>query len=421
MELKAGTINQAEAKKKELAAEETLWKAIGDAREVYDSPKLKEAQEKVEGKIIELGPQVESAVAAQKAAEQSARQLKQAQKRLADAQNELADAQASGDLKKIYAAEKKVEQAQVQVDARTGNAGGVAVPVNLTMSNLEAFKGHIQEEMAKTNLADPMMKTFEENMSDATAISNIMQTAIQNGIDTAQFDTSGLMQKLLNGEDISDDTIQAYVDELNAKLMEKFDESEWPNVLITFDADTKKIVNAAKQQQKDAQTMAKDWQAAGTAINAVGQAMSQIEDPAAKVLGTIAQAVATMALSYAQAAASPAVTSTGWGWIAFAATGVATMLSSIAAIKNATSGGFANGGIVPGNSFSGDNLRTSDYGINSGELILNRAQQGNLAAQLEAPGIGGVESQPFITGELLYLGMNNYLRRSGRGEIVTSR
>ena len=146
--------------------------------------------------------------------------------------------------------------------------------------------------------------------------------------------------------------------------------------------------------------------------------MQQIEDPAAKVLGTIAQAVATMALSYAQAAASPAVTSTGWGWIAFAATGVATMLSSIAAIKNATSG-FAEGGIVPGNSFSGDNLRTSDYGINSGELILNRAQQGILASALQ----GGNQQQmiePYVSGEYIWLGLNNYLKRAGYGEIVTS-
>ena len=48
----------------------------------------------------------------------------------------------------------------------------------------------------------------------------------------------------MNGE-INDDVMQQYVDELNAKLMEKFDETEWPNVLITFDADTKNIVNAA--------------------------------------------------------------------------------------------------------------------------------------------------------------------------------
>ena len=168
---------------------------------------------------------------------------------------------------------------------------------------------------------------------------------------------------------------------------------------------------------KDAKEMNKNWQAAASAIQAVGSAMTAIEDPAAKVLGTIAQAVATMALSYAEAAHSKTVTGTGWGWIAFAATGLATMLSSIAAIKSATKG-FANGGIVPGGSFSGDNLRTSDYGVNSGELILNRAQQDNIAAQLQGGGMQNLNLTATVTGEQLRLALNNTGRRTGNGEYL---
>jgi hypothetical protein len=168
---------------------------------------------------------------------------------------------------------------------------------------------------------------------------------------------------------------------------------------------------------KDAKEMSKDWQKAASAIQAVGSAMTAIEDPAAKVLGTIAQAVATMALSYSQA--SLATSNEGWGWIAFAATGLTTMLSSIAAIKSATKG-FANGGIVPGNSFSGDNLRTSDIGVNlnSGELILNKAQQDTIASQLENQQVATM--QPYVDGEKIFLGMNNTSQRMGRGEIVTT-
>lgn len=54
-------------------------------------------------------------------------------------------------------------------------------------------------------------------------------------------------------------------------------------------------------------------------------------------------------------------------------------------IKNQVSkiGNFANGGVIPGNSFSGDRLLA---GVNSGELILNLAQQKNLVGALSNNG-----------------------------------
>ena len=173
--------------------------------------------------------------------------------------------------------------------------------------------------------------------------------------------------------------------------------------------------------KKQAAEMGENWKAAASAIQAVGSAMESIEDPAAKVMGTIAQAIATMALSYAQASSMAAQNpaNAGWGWIAFAAAGLATMVSSIAAIKEATAGAYAEGGIIPGNSFSGDKLTAS---VNSGELILNRAQQGVIAGALTEGSSGrSVSSQPYVSGEQIYLGLNNYLRRSNRGELVTSR
>ena len=305
----------------------------------------------------------------------------------------------------------------------TGYAGSVKSKVDaatvdmamgpLNLDSVNAYIATMKSALKDADLGSDLYNSLTEKLNDASTMTAVLQQAIASGVQGVDLTSAAdeMKRKLLEG-DITDEAWQEFIDKLNEKI-------ENEDLKLVFDVDSKSIETVAKQQQKDAKAMAKDWQAAGTAIQAVGNAMQQIEDPAAKVLGTIAQAVATMALSYAQAAASPAVTSTGWGWIAFAATGVATMLSSIAAIKNATSGGFANGGIVPGNSFSGDNLRTSDYGINSGELILNKAQQNNLAMALEDRG-GVGESQPYILGEQIYLGLQAYLMRSGMGEIVTS-
>jgi hypothetical protein len=166
-------------------------------------------------------------------------------------------------------------------------------------------------------------------------------------------------------------------------------------------------VDAAKQTEKA-------WGAAANAISAIGGALQQIEDPSAKVAGIIMQAVANIALGFAQAAASPATGAAGvFGWIAAATAGVATMASTIASIKSVTKGGFANGGIVPGNSFSGDNLHTSDYGINSGELILNRAQQNTIASQLQG-GAANIRVQGLVRGHDILLAGSNYALSTGK-------
>ena len=237
---------------------------------------------------------------------------------------------------------------------------------------------------------------------DETTMRTLMQTSIENGIDGIDWDS--INQMMWEGMDIPDDVWEGVLAQINEKLAE-------------LDIKPIEIDFSTGNVKKQAKEMNKDWQMAASAIQAVGSAMTAIEDPAAKVLGTIAQAVATMALSYAEAAHSKTVTGTGWGWIAFAATGLATMLSSIAAIKSATKG-FANGGIVPGGSFSGDNLRTSDYGVNSGELILNRAQQDNIAAQLQGGGMQNLNLTATVTGEQIRLALNNTGRRTGNGEYL---
>lgn len=109
--------------------------------------------------------------------------------------------------------------------------------------------------------------------------------------------------------------------------------------------------------------------------------------------------------------------------------GIMTILQAIQTIQTVGSvlGLFRNGGIVPhaatglmvpGNDFSD----STPVMVSSGELILNKAQQNAVAQGLqEECGRGGYSSTPYVDGEKIYLGMNNFLRRSGRGEIVTSR
>ena len=284
-------------------------------------------------------------------------------------------------------------------------------------AGLSSYIGSLKSAISQEDLGSELYNNLTSKLQDASMMQAVLQQALASGASAVDMSSIAqeIKQKLLEG-DIDEGAWQEFLDKINEKIQDA-------DLKLTFDVDTKTVTTAVQQQKKETAAMAKEWQAAGTAIQAVGSAMSQIEDPAAKVLGTIAQAVATMALSYSQAALATAPT--GWGWIAFAATGLATMISSITAIKQATSG-FANGGVIPGNSMSGDNLRgmTPDgtiYGLNSQEIILNRAQQGNLASQLEGGGLGGLRLDTVISGEDIRVVLNNNGRRTGKGEYVQNR
>ena len=108
-------------------------------------------------------------------------------------------------------------------------------------------------------------------------------------------------------------------------------------------------------------------------------------------------------------------------------TGISTIITAIEAISAAdavipfANGGIvphaANGWMVPGNDHSDRTL----IAASSGELILNRAQQGVLASQLQDVANGGGYTPSHISGEQIYIALNRYTRRTGKGELVTWR
>ena len=172
-------------------------------------------------------------------------------------------------------------------------------------------------------------------------------------------------------------------------------------VLDEIEAATKRI----EQQQK-----ATDL-AAQSAMN-LGAALSNIEDPGMKAAGTVLSAVANIALGFSQAAAQ--ASSLGpYAWIAYLAAGTAAMATTISTIHSLT--GYAHGGIVDGNSYSGDNIPIM---ANAGELVLTKAAQASLANHLEGGGMSGLGPSR-ISGEQIYITLNRYLKRSGQGELTT--
>ena len=199
--------------------------------------------------------------------------------------------------------------------------------------------------------------------------------------------------------------IQNAITELGNKIRQDIKPLEVTNTPI------KPLENTEKQVVAIDKALAQTSQSFGM----MGQAMSMLEDPSAKVAGVVMSAIAQVAQSFATALASEV--KSPWTWMAAALSGTAVMTSTIASIKSATAGSYADGGLIRGASFTGDAVPIM---ANAGEVVLNASQQSNIAAQLQ-PRDFGSSSQPYVSGEQIYLGLNNHLRRSGRGELITSK
>ena len=344
--------------------------------------------------------------------------LQEAQKKIAELSNEALTA----DDERLEAIRQEIAGLQEQVsiykkiqDYVQGiNQSSEPQELNPSMPGRDMTDFEKLQQSLSVKLADSIQAV------DMNSLSGLMTVAIQHGIDSLNPNFETLMQKMRAGLDIKDEDWKALEEEINAKLAEM-------NIApITIDVKTGNVTSTVETATKDANSMRNAFTAAASAVSTVGSALQQIEDPAAKIAGIIAQAIAQVALTFAMSLKG---TVTPWDWIAAAIAGTATMISTITAIKAVTSntkGNYASGGIIPGNSFSGDNQRGilpdgSTIGVNAGELILSRSQQSNIASQLQGAGQqGGSASTPYVSGENIVLGVNNYFGRSGQGEIVTT-
>ena len=149
---------------------------------------------------------------------------------------------------------------------------------------------------------------------------------------------------------------------------------------------TQKMITATKDEKKAVEDGTSVWKAFG---NSAMEALASVLQALGEQLA--AQAVASLF--------SP-------GGLGLAALATLGSVAAFAAASWARSQKFAQGGIVGGTSYSGDNVIAR---VNSGELILNMAQQDNVANALSAladmsgiGGIGGAGVNVYLSGASFY-------------------
>jgi len=251
--------------------------------------------------------------------------------------------------------------------------------------------------------SEAYMKTAA-NILDATTFQNLITEMANRGISMAAagIDSEALWDAIVGGDDILDNVWQTVIEQINKKLAEL---GKGP---IQLNTKTGSVSDGVpKDSIKDTANLLNNISSAtGSIMNGIEKLGIDIPDGLSKVINGV-QIVAGIL------------------------TGISSLVAIITTIQGAKSvpviGTFlAGGGIVPhaangmyvgGRRFSSD---LTPVWANAGELILNKAAQGNIASQLTG-GMGNMQMEAVISGEQIRLVLNNNSRRHGRGEYITSR
>ena len=196
---------------------------------------------------------------------------------------------------------------------------------------------------------------------------NAIQQALQ--VDDIEFDFSALPEAM---QEAADEAVQsldrlseamAIAGQQRAKFMAAGDTKgveEMDKQLATLTEDyTKQSEEVGKyvKRSEEVKNLSESFQSVGDSVGALGGLFGALgdatDDAGMKTMGIIAETLATMALSFAKALKS---CTTWYEWVAFGITGMTQLVSMVSQIKQLTAGGYAEGGIIPGNSFAGDKV-----------------------------------------------------------------
>ena len=289
--------------------------------------------------------------------------------------------------KEVARREKEAEEARKKAGIGDYSTEGIS-----------ARKKTAENALSSADIGSTAYMIEADKIVDLDSLSNLLNVAIENGLNIDQEHLKGLLDMIDLGVDIPDQAWEILAEEINKQL----EQLGLPPIKLDVKTGNVKELDSAIKKTTD------NVNGAIGVFGQLGDVMQQIEDPGAKVAGLIMSAIAEVAATFAKSLEG---TFTPWDWIAASISGVATMISTISAIKSATSGSYASGGIIPGNSYSGDNLTAN---VNAGELILNRAQQDSIASQLTGNNpMQNLQLSTEISGTNLRIVMNNDNRSKG--------
>lgn len=305
-------------------------------------------------------------------------------------------------------------------------------PMNFDAIN--NYIGSIKGMLKDADLGSELYNSMTEKLKDATTVSTLLQEMMERGLAGADLESTAqaLKEKLLSPEGIDQTAIQSFLEGLNRQI------EEAGGVGLKLNADTVEVTDKDKGKDdgdgfmkfhEDTNKMTNGLSQVSSGLKSLGIDVPKEVDQMIGVINGVSQVISGIGtiISLVGAGTMTAnTTAVGLNTAAIAALIAAIKVNTFAKLIPGLSGGgmafggkilhAATGTVVPGN-YGYDAVPAL---LTSGEVVLNRAQQGNLASQLEGGGQAQGIPETRISGEDIWITLNNYTQRSGYGEIVTS-
>lgn len=310
-------------------------------------------------------------------------------------------------------------------------------------AGLNAYINGLRQELQNADFGTVLYENLTSKLADANMLKNLLEQSLSVGLGTALFDTAdGLGQtfwdRVLSPAGVADADWEAIAAAINVKL------EELGLNPITIDVNTGRVSGSGKSTADNGDV----WEHTEEIVSGMSQVSSgldrmgielpqAIQDDVNTMQGmiqtingiqTIAHGLGTTAPALIQAAATGVQSAIA---LLIQALNLNTASNSAAATSNVAQTAIdimmAHGGVIPhaalgfaipGTHYSGD---TTPILANAGEVILNKAQQGNLVSQLPSDQTQSSSSRPYVSGQDIFLGTNNYLKGIGQGGLVTTR
>jgi hypothetical protein len=268
----------------------------------------------------------------------------------------------------------------------------------------------IKSELAKADIGSEVYNNLMDNLSDMSRLTTSVNDAIKLGLDIPQDAVQQMFETIFDQgnlpEDMYNDMIQ--------KFIEDFKEKTGQDLKVGVNGSLsggKRKSNPHWSTDEDGKTTVKITSLMSGISSSISQMTSGIEALGIELPSGLNDVVK------------------GIQGVTSILMGINALMTVIAAIQGTKAipivgWALANGGVVhaaggytvPGDYSSGDLVPAM---LNSGEVVLNRAQQGVIANALQQEPRGGGNGVARVSGEQIWVALNAFTKRTGKGELVT--